>query len=239
MQQVFIKESAQVGQQIHFDEQQAHHFVVVLRMKNDEVIRIVDQVGKIYLAKIHFQGNQIQATCFEQLDVSAERTCQVTLLMGLIKKEKWDFCLQKSTELGVTRIIPFESSRTIVKAKEEKNDKKLERWQKIMQEAAQQCKRDLVPDIVAPISLKEAKQFKSVLNFVAYESADVDAKKLRECLPPSGSITLIIGPEGGFDESEIAYLKNDGFECITLGKRILRAETAALYALSAIDALIE
>lgn len=239
MQQVFMKELAKVGQPIPLDEQQAHHFAVVLRMKNDEVIRVVDGEGKIYLAKIKFINNQIQAICFEQLEVSAERVHSVTLLMGLIKKEKWDFCLQKSTELGVTRIIPFESARTIVKAKEEKSDKKLERWQKIMQEAAQQCKRDLVPEIVAPISLKEADQYKSDINFVAYESSALNGKKLRDCLQLTGSVTIVIGPEGGFDESEINYLNQYGYECITLGKRILRAETAALYALSAIDALIE
>lgn len=239
MQQVFIEQQAELNQKVLFTREQAHHLATVLRMKSGEIIRLVDQKGRIFLVELNFTGKQVIGHCFEEVLTSAERSCEVTLLMGLIKKDKWDFCLQKSTELGVKRIVPFESRRTIVKSKEEKADKKIQRWNKLVLEAAQQCKRDQVPEVLAPIALKEAAAFRSAVNLVAYESLAYPSKKVREALIPHQSVTIVIGPEGGFDEEEIVMLEEAGFVSVTLGKRILRAETAALYMLSAIDAILE
>lgn len=239
MQQVFIEQQAELNQEVLFSKEQAHHLATVLRMKSGGIVRVVDQTGRIFLSELRFTGKQVTGHCFKEVLTSAERNCEVTLLMGLIKKEKWDFCLQKSTELGVKRIVPFESRRTIVKSKEEKADKKILRWNKLVLEAAQQCKRDQVPELLAPITLKEAAAYRSAVNLVAYESLAHPSKKLREILKPNSSVTIVIGPEGGFDEEEITMLEEAGFVSVTLGKRILRAETAALYMLSAIDAILE
>jgi len=240
VQQIFIEEKAELNKTVSFSEKKRHHLQHVLRMKEKEVIRIVDSSNDVFLAEIIIEEGEMCARCFEFVLKKAERKNDVTLLMGLIKKEKWDFCLQKCTELGVTRIVPFESMRTVVKSKEERSEKKLERWNKIVLEAAQQCKRDCVPEVTVPMKLMDAiDYYTSDLNLVAYESCVTDSKKLRDVIEDGKSMTLIIGPEGGFDEAEIAKLKEKGVECITLGNRILRAETAAIYALSAIDAILE
>lgn len=240
MQQVFIKEQVKVNQCVALDEKQSHHLLHVLRMKKDTCFRVVDGAGNRYMASLQIIEKEAWAKIDQKIEESAERKVKVTLLMGLIKKDKWDFCIQKSTELGVNRIVPFESKRTIVKASEEKNDKKIQRWNKIAMEAAQQCKRDVVPEIEMPLSLKEAcVQYQSDLNLVAYESMMENSALIRDVVNDAQSVTVVIGPEGGFDESEIEFLKEKGYCCITLGKRILRAETAALYVLSALDAILE
>lgn len=240
MQQVFIKEQVEVNQCVALDEKQSHHLLHVLRMKKDTCFRVVDGAGNRYMASLQIIEKEAWAKIDQKIEESAERKVKVTLLMGLIKKDKWDFCIQKSTELGVNRIVPFESKRTIVKASEEKGDKKVQRWNKIAMEAAQQCKRDVVPEIEMPLSLKEAcVQYQSDLNLVAYESMMENSALIRDVVKDAQSITVVIGPEGGFDESEIEFLKEKGYCCITLGKRILRAETAALYVLSALDAILE
>ncbi len=239
MQQLFIDQEAKLNQEISLNEEQQHHLKNVLRMKQEDIIRVVDSASKRYYAKLVEQRGTFAIVCFEAIEASMERNYEVTLLVGLIKKEKWDWVLQKSTELGVSKIVPFESMRTVVKSKEEKVNKKQERYQKIVLEAANQCKRDRVPEITLPIKLKDAAKYKSEINLVAYERVDSTSLNIKEAIKEFGNVTVIIGPEGGFDESEIAMLVDEGYRCVNLGKRILRAETAVVYALSALDAIME
>ncbi len=235
MQQIFVDFKVKCNEEFSLQNDQFHHLKNVLRMKENEVLRVVDIDKRKYSAKI---TDDFKFICFEEIMHCTDRKYDVTLLVGLLKKEKWDFILQKSTELGVTNIVPFESMRTIVKSKDEKADKKIERWNKIVLEAANQCKRDSIPNIHPVISLKDANKFCNKQNFVAYENDNITGVKLKDCLENS-SVTVVIGPEGGFDVLEIKMLNEYGFKCISLGKRILRAETAVIYALSSIDALIE
>ncbi len=238
MQQYFILEKIGTNDVICFNDEQTHHIRDVLRMKENTVVRIVDQDNKAAFATIFYEGKKVKASNIE-LDLdNNEMTCQITLCLGLIKKEKWDVVLQKCTELGVSRIIPFESSRTIVKAKEDKSTKKLERWNKIMLEAAEQSKRNRVPIIYEPVQFKELGKYLSDCNCVAYEDAKITGEKLRNLIDKR-SMTIVIGPEGGLSSDEVDSLMNQGFHCISLGKRTLRAETAAMYVCSAIDALVE
>ncbi|MEG0177464.1 16S rRNA (uracil(1498)-N(3))-methyltransferase [Anaerorhabdus sp.] len=239
MQQYFVQGEITVNSTFEFDKEQSHHIQDVLRMKEGTIVRLVNQQQDAGFAKIQYQNKQVMGTVYEVDPNNTEMKCKVTLCVGLIKKEKWDYLLQKCTELGVSCIVPFESSRTVVKAKDEKVSKKLERWNKIVQEASEQSKRNGIVTIVEPISFKDIKKYKQTLNCVAYEDAKYTGEKLRDLLKETSSVTLVIGPEGGFDQNEIDSLVKDGFHCISLGKRILRAETAATYALSAIDAIIE
>ena len=108
-----------------------------------------------------------------------------------------------------------------------------------MEEAAEQSRRQCVPEVSDPMTLKQLKNVMSEVNLIAYEKESGSGKLLRDALKSSLSVTIVIGPEGGFDPSEVDELLNMGFECVSLGRRILRAETAACYALSAIDALVE
>ena len=121
----------------------------------------------------------------------------------------------------------------------DKVDKKLERWQKIVQEASQQCKRTQRPQVCAPIELADAGAWRSEQNFVAYEDEALHGGLLSAQLEKGRSVTLVIGPEGGFSPAEIERLQAQGYRCCSLGKRILRAETAAVAAVCLAGAVLE
>ena len=148
----------------------------------------------------------------------------------MIRREKFELVLQKAAELGVSRIVPFESSRCVVHAKKEKGERQLSRWQDIVKEAAEQCKRNQIPAVEEICSLKDLGEFKSEVNCAPYENAYGTSRFLSDAVDGRKSITIVIGPEGGFSEEEIKQLQQMGFEAVTLGSRILRAETASLYA---------
>ncbi len=141
--------------------------------------------------------------------------------------------LQKAAELGASRIVPVITRRTIIHLEDKEIAKKLERWNKITLEACQQSNRTSLCEVCRPIRLKDVVEYRQDINLVAYENEDT--RKLRDCLG-NGSICIVVGPEGGFEESEIEFLEEAGFTCVSLGTRILRAETAGMYALSVIDA---
>ena len=160
--------------------------------------------------------------------------------MGLIKGDKWDLLIQKACELGVEQIIPFTSSRCVVKNKAEKQDKKLTSWNKIAKEACEQCKRSALVKVHAPIPFAELTKWTqpNALKLIAYEDADLEGQHLASLLAqhkkPS-HVLIVIGAEGGFAKEEVELLRQHDFACVSLGGRILRAETAAFYALSVIS----
>lgn len=239
MQQYFVKEVLHNHQIVALDEQQSFHIVKVMRMKENDHIVLADADHKVYEAELLSLGTFAEAKVLQQLQRNTEMKMPVTVIMALIKKDKWDFFLMKATELGAARIVPYKAKRSVVKSDDEKIDKKKQRWMRIVEEAAEQSRRQCVPEITDPAGIKELKKYLSDVNLIAYEKESGSGKLLRDVLNQPQSATIIIGPEGGFDPGEVDELLNMGFECISLGKRILRAETAACYALSAIDALVE
>lgn len=236
MQQYFIESNINLNETVTLNREQAFHICTVLRMKSDDLIRVVDSSNEIYLCKIiTVSKSECIVLPIELLDEDNEMKTKVTLIMSLIKKDKWDFLLMKATELGVYRIVPYEAKRSVVKA----SDNKLERWTKIVTEASEQSKRNRVPIVEEVIKIKDIKNYVSDLNMVAYEKEKGSSNTLSSVINSQESITIVIGPEGGFDDSEIEVLNDLGFINVSLGKRILRAETAAFYALSLIDGLSE
>lgn len=239
MQQYFVKTVLEINQSVLLDEQQSFHIAKVMRMKADDTIVLVDDAKQAYEAKLIEVGTKCKAAVSSHLQRNNEMNAQVTVVMALIKKDKWDFFLMKATELGAARIVPFKAKRSVVKSDDEKLEKKKQRWMRIIEEAAEQSRRQCVPELTDPLTLKQLQYIKSDVNLIAYEKESGSGKLLRECLKSNQSVTIVIGPEGGFEASEVKELLEMGFECVSLGKRILRAETAACYALSAIDALVE
>ncbi len=229
MQQYFINKNIEVNDTITFDEKQEHHIMRVLRMKSDSVVKLVDINQNPFLAHIQYLDQKAYAKVFKTLD-NIDSSVKIRLIQGMIKKDKWDFLIQKCCELGVHEIVPMISSRTIVKV--DANDtKKLERYNKIALEACEQCKRNDLVQVYAPIKFKDIKQYKSELNIVAYEDVQVIANHIKHTLtqyPDIETITFVIGSEGGFSELEIQQLVEEEFHCVSLGQRILRAETAAM-----------
>ena len=223
MQQYFVSETLSTGDEISLDKDILYHLVKVLRKDSSYTFRIVDQSGSIFHASLSGKD-----TCLikEKLDEDNELSCDITCILSLIKSDKLELCIQKLVELGVRRIVLYDARRSVMKIKDEK---KLQRLSKIALEAAEQSHRNIVPQVLMPISIKQMKDYMSEKNYICYESE----RNITD-IPSSSSITYIIGPEGGFEDKEYEQICALGFESISLGKRILRAETAALYMTSVI-----
>lgn len=231
MQQYFTNQTIQLHEAVLMEPKQAHHIQHVLRMKENSVVRIVDSNQQVYFGHIHYDSQQVFVIVDSICTKNSESKIKITLLMGLIKQEKWDYCIQKCCECGVHEIIPFTSQRSVVKVKEEKNNHKLARWNTIALEACEQSKRSHCVPIQAPRTLKEALSIEADLKLIAYEDADVKGMNVANVLkqhPNIQSVCICVGSEGGFDAQEVQAAIQQGFICVSLGSRILRAETAAV-----------
>ena len=227
MQQYYVEEPLEEGKIIQLPKDKAHHAFRVLKLQH-ETVRLVSN-GTGWFAEVYQEGGNGMARILSADPDLNELHTDITLCMALIRREKFELVLQKAAELGVKKIIPFESSRCVVKAKNEKTA----RWNAILLEACEQCKRTLVPECLAPVPIKDLSSFKSTVNLCAYKNAGSQASFIHESLP-ADSVTIVIGPEGGFSKEEVQLLSDAGFSPVTLGSRILRAETAAFYACSVI-----
>ncbi len=229
MQQYFIQNEIKLNDIITFNDEQSHHISRVLRMKEASVVKVVDIHKQAFLTRLFYEDKVVKGNVYEHLEDNSS-SFTITLIQGMIKKDKWDFLIQKCSELGVTNIVPMISSRTIVKIDKE-DTKKLERYNKIALEACEQCKRNDLVQILNPIKFKDSIHYKSDLNIVAYEDAEVQALHIKKTLqqhPNISSITFVVGSEGGLSKDEVNYLVEHDFHCVSLGNRILRAETAAM-----------
>ena len=221
--------------QVLLDDLDVHHITHVMRMtKGDNLELVFDQ--KLYLGVIS-SINPLKVEIVKELSTDVELDSVVTIIFALSKSDKNDFVIQKATELGVKRIIFVPTKRSIVKMDKNDFDKKMTRYEKISKEAAEQCHRLVIPDILYHSSIDKLPL--SDINLVAYEEVAGNTTQSFDEINRNKSVSVFIGPEGGFDEQEIALLKDKGFTTISLGKRILRCETAAVYALSVISYLLE
>lgn len=222
-----------------------NHIKNVLRLKPGEKVLLCDGRGIEYICSLQeFNAQEIITAIEERKECENELPVRITLYQGLPKKDKMELIIQKAIELGVYEIVPVMTKRTIVKLEDSKKEaKKLERWQSIAESAAKQSHRGYIP-VVRPVigfkeALKEAGQFDlSMIPFEHAEQMEITRetiKKLHNC----ETAAIFIGPEGGFEDSEIENANDQGIVPITLGKRILRTETAGLAVLSMIIYEIE
>jgi 16S rRNA (uracil1498-N3)-methyltransferase len=235
MQQYFPTIPLHLGETVELDEEISRHQITVLRQIDGDRFRLVDPDKRVFLVELRTQNDHAFAHILQELDEDNEMPVKVTIIQALIKGDKWDYFLQKSTECGVARIVPFISERNVVKWDPKTDQKKLERWRKIVREAAEQSKRNLIPEVTFPIRLDELPNHQSEMNFVAYENASHTDRQLKDIRFDASSVTLLIGSEGGFTPREIESCIAFGYEPIGLGRRILRAETAAIVALTLIE----
>lgn len=221
-------------------ESDFHHIINVMRFDNGSYI-LVGYQGSLYLCALIIDNGLCKARIIEKRASNSEFACEITLIYGLPKTEKFEMVLQKATELGVTRIVSFLSERSVVKLETAKISKKMERWEKIIKEAAEQSHRSEVPSLVLPIKESELSNYLSELNLCGDETKCGDGSgdlfSLLETKPCS--ISFIIGPEGGFSSREFQLFTKLGFKGISLGNRILRSETAVIYLLSIIGFMLE
>lgn len=237
MQKFFADISNIVDGRIHLEGPDVNHIKNVLRMKPGEDIRVSDGRGKTYLCCIAgYEDGKSLLDILKELDTDTELPSEIVLFQGLPKGDKMDLIVQKAVELGAARIVPFAAKRSIVKLDKKKEEKKQARWQAIAKGAAEQSGREIVPEVGHLLSYAEALREASGLDVVLIpyelEEGMEETASVISSIKPGQSVGVFIGPEGGFEEDEIAAAREEGARIITLGKRILRTETAGLTTLS-------
>ncbi len=214
---------------IIFDRDESAHISRVLRLEAGEHIIVSCGDGTDFECVLERTGEGCCAEIISSCKNENEPSAQIVLFQSVIKNEKMDFAVQKATELGITRIVPVIAERTVVRIEDPKKEaKKQERRQKIAFEACKQCERACVPTVEKAMSFKDAivEFSKYEQKIVAYE--DEKTVSITQAIKKSKNIAYFIGPEGGITDAEYDMLKHAGAVSVSLGKRILRAETAAV-----------
>ena len=213
---------------------EARHIKNVLRYKTGDEVLLIDGGGAETLAEIVSLGdNEVRLALKESRACPADPEVRVTLFQCLPKQGKMELIIQKCVELGVSEIVPAASKRCVVKL--DGKDNKLARWNKVSAEAAKQCGRATVPAVKAPISLDKADLSGFALVLIPYENeGETTLKSVLRGREAPASIAVIIGPEGGFEPAEVEDILNKGGVAVSLGRRILRTETAGMAAVAQI-----
>ncbi len=228
MKQVFYNGSCEPDQAISLDDKVAHHIFDVLRTAGKEQIRIAADNGVFFGHVLEKPMVKIKEKA-EEARVSA---APITVCAAMVKADKFEWMIQKAVELGADEIVPLETERTIIRIDPAKFEKKRARWQSIADQAARQSNRPKTAKILPVCRLKDIEQHKSGCNICAYEK-EAQSHHLCSALQGyDGSLTFVIGPEGGLSEEEADFLEQSGFALCSLGNNILRAETAVCYLLS-------
>ncbi|XJZ26276.1 16S rRNA (uracil(1498)-N(3))-methyltransferase [Bacillota bacterium Lsc_1132] len=242
MQRYFVNKSSS-DERFYIGGEDRYHIRNVMRMQPGDLIICVDSEGKSAICKIaDMTEEQIIAEVVERLDENTELPIRVTIASGLPKGDKLEWVVQKGTELGAHEFLPFAAARSVVKWDDKKAAKKVERWQKIAKEAAEQSHRAFLPEVINPVDFKTLLQISGKYDYklAAFEEESRKGetstfanvlKKMRK----GESLLLLFGPEGGLTDEEIDRLKEKDFAICGLGPRILRTETAPLYMLSSIS----
>ncbi|WP_127254431.1 16S rRNA (uracil(1498)-N(3))-methyltransferase [Neisseria meningitidis] len=236
MPRFYLPENLSVGQTVALPDNIVRH-LNVLRVRPNENITLFDGKGKAHAARLSFlEKRRAEAEILHKDTTDNESPLNITLIQSISSGERMDFTLQKSVELGVTAIQPVISERCIVRLDGERAAKRLARWQEIVISACEQSGRNTVPPVLPIIGYREA------LDKMPSESTKLimsinRARKLGDIRQPSGAIVFMVGPEGGWTEQEEQQAFEAGFQAVTLGKRILRTETAPLAALAAMQTL--
>ena len=239
----FVSEEQINGENAYIEGSDVNHIVNVLRMKPEEELLISVKGDWDYLCRIvDIETERVNLKVLESME-QRELPVNITLLQGIPKSDKLEMIIQKAVELGVSEIIPVKTKRVVVKIEEKKQASKVNRWNAIAESAAKQSKRSIIPKVSEPMSIDNALEIVKDfgVKLIPYENADgIDkTRKILDNMDKTKNIAVFIGPEGGFEESEVERIKNSGFEVITLGKRILRTETAGLALLSNIMIRLE
>ena len=231
MHRFIVKGNYETGTVVELPEEETKHALKVLRLEEGEEVELSDGCGALYAGVLTEVGKNTASVKVGERLQSSEAPISLTLYMGFPKAEKLELIVQKLTELGAVRIVPVLMKRSVVKLDEKDAAKKRERYERIALEAAKQSGRAALPVVETPIVWKQAvKRFpEHELLLVPYEGADrLHLSQLHEKYPQAKDIAYLIGPEGGIDESETEELEKNGGILLTLGKRILRTETAAI-----------
>jgi len=219
---------------------EAHHIKTVLRMQPGDFIEIVDGSGYAYLSEIkEIADDYVRIKVHQKYDTHSESSLKLTMAVGFLKEKKMEELIRHLTELGINRFIPVMTARSIARPPERRMNARIARWHNIAREAVKQSRRGQIPEIAMPVSFDEALRLsinsdKRIFFWEKAESALIDSD---ESLNKIDDAFAMIGPEGGFTEQEALNASDRGFTTVSMGPRILRAETAAIAACTMIQYL--
>ncbi len=240
----FVTKEQTAGDKIIVIGDDVNHMKNVLRMKIGEQVSVSDGSDREYLCHIEkICDDSIELKIEDIFGITSELPCEIVLFQGLPKGDKMELIIQKAVELGAAKIVPVVTNRTIVKWDGKKAKKKIERYNTIAKTAAKQAKRSVIPTVSDVVNFEQACKMASELdaNLIPYENAQgIEAsRKAIADIKGKKSVGIFIGPEGGFEEREVKQAMEIGAVSITLGKRILRTETAGMSVLSLLMFLLE
>lgn len=227
------------GKMIVIGGEDAHHISRSLRMAVGEKIEVVDTEKTVYFCSLtRFEEKEVLAQVIEERQAESEPKYEILLFQALPKSDKMETIIQKSTECGACQIIPFRSERCIVKLDNKDAERKRERWQKIAEGGAKQSGRGVIPIVHTVMDFEPAIEMALESSLVIFCNEREEACTLKSALEEAkidGKISVIIGAEGGFSEREAKHITQKGAKSVSLGKRILRCETAPTFVLSCIS----
>ena len=234
MHRIFLQELSLLKQPVIIRDEKAHYLFSVLRCKTGESLIVTDEKGCSYTAQIlSASKKEVAIDITGDYILNTESNLDIILIQGLLKGEKMDFIIQKTTELGVSAIIPVITERSQLR-----ETRKHPRWKKIAEEASRQSGRTKIPEIFETYSFKDIFDIPFLISGKGVIFWEQEGEKLPEVasrLSHADKVFLLIGPEGGFSEKEVLKASEKGFFTATLGSRILRAETASIAAVSIIQ----
>lgn len=233
---VYLPRPLQCNTVVTLNENAANHVMRVLRLKPGAQLILFNGEGGEYRAMLGRSNKlQVEVMVGEFVGREVESPVSITLAQGVSRGERMDYTIQKSVELGVTRIVPVFSQRSVVNLQGERLDKRVRHWRSVTESACEQCGRNRVPAVWEATSVDEwLRRDDGDLKLILHPEAPLD---LSGIAPPSGPVSLLVGPEGGFAPEEITRAQTVGYIGLRLGPRILRTETAAMVALSVLQTL--
>lgn len=217
------------GDRVTFDREETRHLARVLRLGPGDVVLATDGAGHEFRVRVEALGDEASGTVLATAVRGAESPLAVTLIQGVPKGDKMETIVRACTELGVARIRPVLTERTIVRLEPSRWRERARRWQRVAREATKQCGRGAVPDVDVPVTLTDAVGGDhGDVGLCLWEAATVSlADALQPFAAPPSSLSIVVGPEGGLARAEVEVARSHGYAVVGLGPRILRTETAA------------
>lgn len=243
MHRFYLPPALCAGDHLRLTDREAHHALHVLRLRNGETITVLDGAGQVLECEVTGLTRSEVALRVRTRNFQPPLPGQLTLIQALPKGKIMDAIIQKAVELGARRIIPILSERVVSQLDEEGAEGKREKWQQVAVEAIKQCGASWLPTVAAPIPLAQYLAQPEVFDLTLIGSLQAERRHPRACLAeyqatqgcPPGSIGVWVGPEGDFTPAEVAAIQAAGAQPITLGRLVLRVETAAIYCLSILN----
>ena len=230
MNRFFFRKEKLIHGIVLIEGEDVQHISKVLRLNEGDKIILCDGENFEYISEIlTVEKTFIKVQVLEKKECDTEPLVEITLFQGIPKGDKMDLIIQKSVEMGIFRIVPVIMKRSIVKIENEKDGKKKqERWQRIAMEAAKQSGRGRIPQVLAPLSFLEALKISEKIDFRILPYEKEEALSIKKSISGvfHSTVAVLVGPEGGFETKEVERAIDSGFDPVTLGKRILRTETA-------------